>query len=492
MKFTVWALSCAFTAAVSAAPRAENALMFELNQKGFGLLSNELKKSLLKDVSNEALPNVNEEVDHGIKVQVDGMRYSIEFDSLSLVPNQGGIDVDLAVKKVHLEADSMHFEKKILITISATCRNTSLDVGEGGPVHLTGRLIPTVQGRRIAIRPESINFGIADNNFKINGPSECSGALGVGHLVKWVVGKILNNSKGKLEETVRAKVADMIPTLENRLNDQVMRTFPLAFQIPGFSEVSKIAFRTFPYAIDWPTNAMAFRLSVDVSEEDVSFRRDRSGLVLDGLPIGATGLNPALLNEAFAKVFPEGGPYVELTEKLVPNVGEILSVKTAQALWPDLKEQTLGADHLRAFVRFNAPPEFSVNTDEARVKVLIPDLQIRFQAHIGGDWRDYFIMSLKVATTAILDVESGNLSVKIAPDAVVSVSGTWPTGYAPKNPSFESELTEFLFSAIFEYLAGQGALTHVALPMVNLGGDQVGISKLDVVSPFIRAEVSTQ
>ncbi|MEQ1843347.1 MAG: hypothetical protein ABL994_23320, partial [Verrucomicrobiales bacterium] len=374
---------------------------------------------------------------------------------------------------------------------STTCQNTSLDVGENGPVHLTARLGPTVQNNRIHIDAQDINFGVAENNFKVNGPRECSGALGLGTLVKWVVGKVIANSRGKIEEAVRNKVAEFVPAVEAKLNEQVIRSFPLSFKIPGMAEESKIAFHAAPFAVDALDNALGFRMSVNVTNEDVPFN-DLNDLVADGgMVVGATGFNPGLLTEAFEHVFPAGSDFVELHEGLGPQIHEVLSLKTLSALWPDLKEQSLGADYLRGFVRFDGAPQFSVAADSAKVQVLIPNLQLKFMAHIAGEWRDYYFVNLKVSTAAILDVDSGNLSVKLSPESVVGVTGYWAKGYEPKNPAFESDLTEFLFSAVFEYLASQGPLTHVGLPFANLGGEKIGVSRLDVKAPFVRAEVST-
>ena len=191
------------TPALRASPLTDRGLRLTLNSTGLDILAKEIKENSLESVKDAKLPDVREKVDYGIKVEARDLRYSVEFTHLKIYPQQGSLGLELGVKNIKIDVPRMKASKKVLVNLSTTCRNTQIKIAQSKTLNLSASLPLWVEDHNIKTKIEQVNFNIPNDQYRVVGPSSCSGGLGVGDLIRSIARDILKRSKQTIVDAVK-------------------------------------------------------------------------------------------------------------------------------------------------------------------------------------------------------------------------------------------------------------------------------------------------
>ncbi|MCB0403865.1 MAG: hypothetical protein KDD51_03715 [Bdellovibrionales bacterium] len=471
---------CAF-GALAAEFDTQEAFYLYLNRAGLSLSARELQQQFLGDINSEPLPDFDEKGWGGIRAQGRGLSYTVDFGDLKIVPAKDRLELSLDVNYVRVHLNSVRLSKKILVEISSTCENTAIEVN--GPVTVGAHLGLSVSQGAVHVSAPNLSFPLPEDKYKVDGPSKCSGALGVGHLIKLVVKEALKRSRTTIEKKIVEQASKLAPKLQQQLNQAVIRDIP--FEVEKFIPFPDAApiLRTSPHYVRIDSRGMEFVMNVDVARDSLPLDEATSWLDAAATNVGQAGVNPQLFGELLGKVLPVG-TWIGLEEELVPGVQEALKIEHAAAIWPDLRQVEVTKGYLRPLIRFAGAPEFSVIADEALVRVKIP-LEMLFQIHQHG-WKNYYTFKLDLDLTTSLNIEGEKLGVALKPQTVLNLKGEWAVGYEPHEAYVESEVAEVIFLSLFDVLYAKGNLLKVDVPKVPFGGASVSLSHPQIVAPYIR------
>ncbi len=466
------------------AVRADEGLFLSLNQEGLNLMAEEIASTQLQAIVNEPLPNYEDEVSGGVKVKAEGMKYSAAFGEMVLKPEAGYLALALNVDKVSVFVGKAQFKKKVIVNVSSTCKNTTVEVVNGT---VNGKLRMKVVNGRLALDATTISFPITKQSYKVHGPSECSGFL-VGGLIKSFVHSTLKKSKDVIEKQLNKKLQDLVPSFETKVNELVKQEIPI--KVPGLFPAPHrdIALKTWPYDVVLAKEGVAFTLGVGVSQPLSSRGFEFGRASLRGSEVGEAGVNPALLNEVMESLLKEMPEWQEIDESKAPGVSEQLNVENLSAIWPDLKTLALTSSKLKLLVGFEAAPKFAFEARGARLKITVP-MKMKFMVEQQNQWVSYFNLTLKVEVTTELEIIDSLLQVKLDSDMMVTVGGNWENNYTPNDPLFEKEVAEVVFASLFEYLYASGPVVEVKIPTFEVGGAKLAIDAPYVQKPFLRVKL---
>ncbi|MEZ4749288.1 MAG: hypothetical protein R3B54_01290 [Bdellovibrionota bacterium] len=459
----------------------QEAFYLYLNRTGLNLSAQELQQQFLGDINNEPLPDFDEKGWGGIRAKGRGLSYSVDFGDLKIVPAKDRLELSLVVNYVRVHLNSVRFSKKILVEISSTCENTAIEVN--GPITVGAHLGLSVSQGAVHLSTPNLSFPLPEDKYKVDGPSKCSGALGVGHIIKLVVKEALKRSRETIEKKIVEQASKLTPKLQQQLNQAVVRDIPFEVEkfLP-FPDASPVL-RTSPHHVRIDSRGMEFVMNVDVARDSLPVDSVPAWFDAAAANVGEAGVNPQLFGELLGKILPVGA-WIGLEEDLVPGVQEALKVEHAAAIWPDLRRIEVTKNYVRPMIRFAGAPEFNVIADEALVRAKIP-LELLFQIHQNG-WKNYYSFKLDLELTTSLDIESEKLAVALKPQTVLNLSGEWAAGYEPQEPYVEAEVAEVIFLSLFDVLYAKGNLIKVDVPRVPFGGASVSLSRPHVVAPYIR------
>ena len=123
-----------------------------------------------------------------IKIKVKGSRYSVDFESLQLVPQEGFLVANVQINRASVTADSINLKKKVLgVTISSTCKDTTITIKGQENLKLRAEFSLAIAGDNIKVGVRKVDFTVREDQYHIKGPRKCSGSLGVGSLIKSIV-----------------------------------------------------------------------------------------------------------------------------------------------------------------------------------------------------------------------------------------------------------------------------------------------------------------
>lgn len=472
-------------AAISGQLDTKEAFYLQVNREGLSRVAAEVKRAALSDITNAPLPDIHQEVSLGIKVDGENIRYSIAFGDLSLQPAGNTLAVALGVARVRVDAGRLRFRKRIIAEISTTCENTAVEIVN---VPVTARLALSVAGGAVQVAAPELSVPVGDDNYQVHGPSSCSGALGIGSLVKLVVKEVLKSSKSTIESKLAEAARGLLPELGRVFTASAQRRLPI--DLDKWLGIGRDAFSlvTTPHLVSVSDAGLELVLSASAESGNHPSRDGEEIAYWDGSPLGQAGVNPDLLTEALAKWLPQGTPQILLTEEIAPGVSQALTVEFLKAVWPDLQSAALSSGNLRAKIRAPRAPVVKLGPADGLLTVDLPT-EWTLQAQIGGQWKDYFLLRLDFRLDAEATIASGKLSVGLGKGTTVAVSGEWAAGYTPTDPRFEQQLAEAVFAALVEVVAAGGPLVGTDVPQLELASGRIIIANPRVHAPYVRVDL---
>lgn len=461
----------------------------ELSGEGLNLVSKVLREEVLKDMHDVPVGDVNTEA-AGISVTASGVRASVDFDSLGLTPEPGNLHLRTGLHGVKVVIDSLRLEKTVLgVTLGTTCTNTQFNIAEDGVVYLDAKFQPRVEDENIALSAKDVSLPISSDNYRVAGPDACSGWWGVRDVTRLVLHQVFKALRPFIEGLVRGQMDKLLPALAEQLNAQthLSITFDIP-QNPIFPERTA-QLDAFPSRLELDNDK--FRAVVGFRIQRVD-RRELVGRETEFFApkrLGSLGFNPTLLSEALHELYPDGSEWLEINGDVFPDAGEILTTETMSALWPDLATTRTTDTHMKLFVRLAGAPDLWADKDTNAILAHVPKIELRFQAQIESQWRDYFIMTLDLTTGVAPEIKDNLLGIALVDGSKVAVDGKWADGYTPADPTFEKDMASLIFSTLLDMIHAQGALFRIDLPTFQIGGQEVSLANPNVVTPFMRIDV---
>lgn len=474
---------------LATAANSKDAVMVQLNPDGLKVIAKEVQSRQMQDIRNEALPDINAKGPLSVDVSIQGARFSVDFDQLDLTPVQNRLGIHVAMNNISVHIDKLTFKKNLLVDIGSTCSNTKIILGGARKIHAMATFAPSVKNRQLKLTPTMIEFPIQDNNFEVRGPSHCTGVLGTGHLVKWVVNEVLSRASSVIQKKVEETIAGTVPMIEEKMNAVVHQDFPFSVPPNPVIPATMVHLATYPYSVSVSPAGLEFHLSVEVSQNRVANRNRDVNRARTFLPLGIAGVNPELMNELFAVILKNGTEYIDIDEALVPGLSDLLEAKTLAQLLPDLADLPLQSKTLKAHFRLAQAPRLTIRNGEKAVWAEFPEIHIKLLVNMGGTWRDYFIMKMRMVAGAIPGIEQGDMSIALAADHKVSIRGEWAPGYTPKTRDFDATAAEDTGSALLSLMHDIGAFVIMEVPVFNVGEKEVTVIEPHIDSPFIRVKI---
>jgi hypothetical protein len=470
----------------------DQAFFVRLNHAGVDMAAQVLEKEVLQDIVGMELPDSSDTASGGIKVELKDIKVWASFGAADATLNSTNLGVKIGIDRVRLSVGSLRAYKKVLGgTISTTCTDTEMILGEAGDLNLTTELVPSVVKNRVILTERSTAFSISDDNYRIVGPDKCSGALGIGNLIKSLLRNQLKKSKGTVEDRVKSEVVKAVPQLADRLNSELIRreSFELT-TIPGVPP-QRGEVHTAPYSLAISNRYLVVEMQVTVVKgEDASKEESQTEEPWlgdgTGIEVGRTGFNPEVLNEAFRVLFANGGTYVEVDGDAAPGLKDVLDINSAASIWPDLTEVEPNSNSLRLYMKVSEPPVVTLGQSSGSFDVSFPALDLLFKINLNNRWRNYFHMRISF---------SGNLATKVKNNQIVltfqeqhrfDLSGHWDPSYTPEIEIFEQDVAEFLFTSIIDYLYAAGPLSKVDIPTLEVGSESLTLGAPYTQEPYMR------
>ncbi len=475
--------------AQTTSPALDQTLKLEVNNQGLQEIATYINHTALADINNMTLPDVDDTVD-GVEVKASGLHLWATFGQTSLAVDTDQLRAIQQIVQIRVKADTIRMRKRVLgAWVSTTCDDTEIVAGQNETVQLDLKMHAGVSSRKIVLSEQSTDFSIPDSQYDVNGPRRCSGALGVGSLIRLVAQSVLKNSRGTIEDAVEKKIKDLIPTVAENINNSIIRRFEIDLN-QAHLPTSKAAAVTYPYAVSVRPGALAITIGTELhslAESEVSEKNvAEEELNPSGIDIGAAGINPTLITEAFKTIFPRGTPWQDLNGETTPGLGDALDVSTAAGIWPDLNEIPLSSRKLRVSLRLGSAPIVAVNEQNSIISVDIPSLELMFKIQQNGQWRDYFVLRINLRSGLSITKSGQRLALNLAGPKSLRVTGNWAPGYIPSLDIFEADVAELIFKSLVDYLYDSGPLTKFDIPGFAIGNSTVNAGAVTLRTPYIN------
>lgn len=466
----------------------DQGLYIELNKDGLRLFASEVQKSALQDLVAVPLPDYSDTVDYGIQAEVHDVQVWVGFDQFHINAQTGYLLSNVDLLDVRVRANQIKFKKKVLGgTLRTTCYNTVVHAGHARPLTLKTNIYPRVENHKIGIVVDEINFDIPEDNFKVEGPERCSGDLGIGSLIKGLVKKFLKDSRKNIEEKLREKVRTLAPAIEQKLNELSAKTFAIRLLARAPLPAISLDISTQPSLIN--TSPEGIRLVLRANLQTPSFLKPKSASITQAyentIDHGRVGIDPHIFGELVFESLGRGTTRLEISEKQVPSMKEILNVRSAAAIWPDLLDRNLTADSLKAFLSIETEPQMIAVTGEPLLKSILSNINLDFYAPIDDKWLPYFRIKAQLELDFRLDIADNKLRLKLDSSPKLIIEGQWNDQAEQLSDLFESDLAEVLLTSVFDYIYESGSLAMVTLPIFKVGDQTMGLSSITGTDQYL-------
>lgn len=349
--------------------------------EGLTRLSEYISSEFLKDIRNWPLPSARSTVG-GFKLSVNDITFSAEVTGLDVRPMQDAIQVELRFRRGRVKAGNINARKDMLVPVSATCYRTEI-VQTGPEAKVVGRYSVTLDQGRIVLQQLSLTCDLQPNHLSLEGPGRCSGAMGVGSLVKKAVRSYLSKSMGKITRNIENRLAKELPAAERIINDRIGQHFSLGGGVEFVPDTAILA-KAIGLEIGPEAISANFRLSVDEKNSADSGQNAPS----KDFMIGQFGVSPQFIAETMTYALGAAQHRALEFTPFVSRIGSVLSLGV---------EEVLGVSNVLAVVEEPGlvrwlPFEKSFLATASKIVLLEPmseeelvSLEVDFQIRVGND-----------------------------------------------------------------------------------------------------------
>ncbi len=491
------------------AQSTQNALKLDLTQDGLDAVAREIQSRFMRDIDSREIENIHKLLPNGWILDTQGLQYSVDFKKLNLKATKDGIRVEFAVNGVRLHVDSIKVTKPWLWwNLKSTC--TGVEVNVSGPTELalSVLMMPVVtEAGALDADLRELEFSIDPEGYVVRGPTECSGILGFGGYMRDAVAGVLVGAREQVAEIVRHQVLELLPEAVAEIDGMLHQSFELHVGYPGVPFSEDLLLNGAPSGVEVYDGRLVFLMSSEVSavvkEGSLDPRRKEriASPVPPGMIFGSVGLNKKVINDALEALHPMAQNEFELKPDMIPQLGQYLDAEVLASVWPDLNELELDTSEVRVFI--SCPELPSVESlvkpltadspaDVARAvkfAVQIPEARLSIMVKSKGSWMDYANLKVRLSIPLALDMQDGEMEVRLSDVVVVYIDGGWAPGYQPSIEIFEADVAQVIVKSVFDVVFLRGPFLRLLVPVYDFGGGRMGFSNPQTVDPYFSVDL---
>ena len=474
---------------ILASPLTDRGLRLSLNAAGLDILAKEIKENALEPVKDARLPDVNEKVDYGIRVEAKDLKYSVDFTHLRVFPQQGSLGLELGVKNIKIDIPRLRASKKVIVNLATTCKNTQIKIAQSKTLNLSASLPLWVEQDDIKTKIDQIHFEIPDDQYRVIGPASCSGKLGIGDLIRSIARDVLKRSKQTIIDAVKRNVNKAEKGLEDELNKVAHQTLDLRGSVlPGLPKID-LSLKVSPFQVVIDGQRLGIEFAIDAGKRLKQFQTAGGMQTWPSWSeqhLGALGVNPDLLNEAIADWLERHPDGFNLSATDLPALKSFLKKELAVNAWPNLAYMDTSSNDLSLKLTFRKPPR--IIFDEASNNLhIIANLLLTFGVELNGEWVDYYHLNLDLAAFAFLSLNGDLLEIGFVDVPNADWDGYFAEGFNNGLEIARREVLNVMVHGVMQGLYEEGAFLSLWLPTLYLGGKYVRGASLYYDSPYISA-----
>ena len=474
----VWMLSAATALAV---PVTRQGIKIKVLDAGLTVAADMIKDQI-GSIKDSPMGPVDGHIG-AVRIAADNVLLDATLADLALTSHDWGLSLIAGLEHVKVAIPMMNVTTRILgREVTGQCFGATVRWGRSQAVPLTIEVSAAVLDRMIKLSPVAVRHPISPLDYAVSAPHRCDAPGGTGPAMRLSVATALQSAWPLIEPTLRRRFEAMLPAASESLTTTLSPTFPISIAgVPGLPS-REATLTVFPMSLQTADGSMTLIGGVEVSVNEM---RTEAAL----LPLAAFGINPGILTDAFASIYPGGTDFIEIDEGTAPGLRDVLDIRSAASIWPDLQQIQLTKPYLRLWVRVAEAPLLGTDPIAQSVTASLPRLEMKFMIQQDGLWRDYFVMNVGVNTGITTGIVNELLNLQLAPNSTVTVTGHWADGYVPRIDIFEYDVAQFLFTTVFDYLGASGPLASVWVPTMVVGDRNVTLANPVVDEQFLSLDV---
>lgn len=475
--------------------RGEGDFQVSVYKEGFDLLSQKLTESYLADVINQPISDFEEDVGYGIQAHFSGLSYSIDFKEARVSPSKDRLHATVLFNSIVVKANSVRFVKKSGVTLSTTCKDTTMTGGVHAPLQLDIDLLPKIQNGTISVSIPEVGFHIPDNLYEIDGPKKCSGSLGIGELLKYSINRALKNANDRVAEAAKKRIQEFGPKVADQM--QSLTTLTLPFRVGGSGGLPQktLYLTTKPHAFQASPQEARFSVSTAILTKSTNpfVKPTKTEERLSNPTAASVAVRTRMINELLAQVTPIL-PYTLPLDTSSSPLDQLFNRQSLSSMLPDLTKIQLDQDQILARIGFGQAPRLETRNmlgGTIELSLIVPDLRLYLDIIQNGQSMPYFEMRLSASMGVRLELEDSSLKLSIVTPGNLNVQGSWMPNYQPSIEIFEQDVAHMLFSSVLDILYSAGPLTRIQIPPLPVGPTgSLNVSGAFVDGDFIGVSLS--
>lgn len=417
----------------------DHAVGVHIGSEGFKDLSRVLLRQM-PAVRDEVLNDTDVRAS-GIDTKIQGIRYSLDFSDVKVTPSPDRLRVEILIKDARLDVERLKLKKKVLgVDVRTTCDDMTIKVGHRRAVSAVAHYEINMENDQFAVKAHDTKLDLHRDDYDVRGPRRCSGGLGVGDVIKFVVRQILEQGVPAFEKAGAKQLQNSAKDFE-RLLSGLLRN-PLNVEL---HETRLL----WPYPSFVRMNENSFELSLGLrTDPKEGARKAQVASVIATTEKALVSVHPQLL------AWMTRGWKKKLDPAADSALATIINPQSLGAIWPDLLN------------RENTELQTSIAL-ETGVHLVAQDSQ--WQLHLPDmtfDVRDpdpYFQLQAAVKLPLELRLnDEQKLVMKSHLGAETSITGKWLI--APQLDLFERDVAEALVLALLDFVGLQNQIYVLDLP----------------------------
>lgn len=468
------------------------ALRLEINRTGLALMAKEIGQALPRATEHLHLDSQTLDLPGEADIRLHDVKVGFRFVDLSLAPLNQALRLKASVADLSISIGGLEFRRKATSVNAFTdCRDTTFHLGENKPVDFAMDLELKVHDKAIELEPLEQQLNVSRGNYRVDGPALCHGFAG--NITRRILHLVLGAVRPLLDPLMSRTLRHTLPLLAQELTKVLDLELQLELARLDILPPRRVTLRAFPAgAMVNEDQGLILEAGMQLTGEDLDPKPKRAHLqddedtsIFTGPRLGSLGVNPAIVTHAYRALVAGESPWLEIDQKLLPNIEDVLKVSYAASIWPELKTLPISASHLKVFARLNQAPVVIAQQNPAMASLAISDIDLALYVEVDGKWQRFFDLNLDFSSGLAPSLTFGNIVVHLKRDSKIVLRGAWADGFTPKDPTFNHEFAQVAFSATLDYIATKGPLLSLKAEAFKIGGARIGVEDFRVEDAYL-------
>ena len=464
-----------------------------MNDAGLTTIVEQVEKHFLSGNEPQALPEISGVLNDNIHYRFKNVKYLVNLEKFDITPRANYINIDMDVKRAFLSAAQLEIKTTLFgKKIEYVCSGLAVDFDKKQAQNISGDIGASIEKGNVKLDIQNIAYELQKKDINVTGPEHCTGLWGTRWIVKLLVNSTLKRFRSKLEEEMVHVLSDIVPLVEDILNEYTVNSFDIKFDgiepFPAFA--IKILLKPRNVSID--EEGLRFILNTEFDAEQRFKPRAEKSLknTFFTTDLGDIGFSPNIASDVLAEVFPNGLDYIELN-RFIPAINEYLTTSTASVVWPAIVNEDLTETYLKVAIRVRKIPNFYIDSEFKELVIDINDVDVLFKVNKNGEWKDYFKMNTDARAFTKARIYNGVLSFQVDEKSEVFVDGEFLGEFAQQaDIYYDPEMAEFILSGVLDFLHGSAPLLGLSIPVSEIAGLKVGAERVYFDDKYARVGIS--